>query len=86
MSKKTAQIKQSTRTALSLFSGAGGMDIGVTQAGFKVLACIEVDPHCCNTLRDAVVREKRSTRVLEQDIRLVDPSILMTSYRLSEKT
>ncbi len=68
---------QENLTALSLFSGAGGMDIGVTQAGFDVLACIEIDPHCCDTLRDAATREQRNTQVIEGDVRAVDPSRLM---------
>ncbi len=46
-------------TAVSLFSGAGGMDVGVMQAGFDVLGCVEVDPHCCETLRAAATREQR---------------------------
>jgi len=38
-------------TALSLFSGAGGMDVGFIQAGFKVVAANEIDAHACNTYR-----------------------------------
>jgi len=68
--------------AISLFSGGGGMDIGVKQAGFNVLACIENDPNCCDTLRSAVVREKRKTRVIEDDIRKVDPRQLMEDLKL----
>jgi DNA (cytosine-5)-methyltransferase 1 len=64
-------------TAVSLFSGAGGMDVGIMQAGFEVLACVEVDPHCCETLRAAATREKRKTFVLEDDIRTVEPENLM---------
>jgi DNA (cytosine-5)-methyltransferase 1 len=70
------------RTALSLFSGAGGMDIGVMDAGFSILACIEFDPHCCETLRASAAREERSTQVIENDIRLVDPKELMTKLKL----
>jgi len=40
--------------AISLFSGAGGMDIGIRQAGFNILAEIEYDDHCYWTLRAAV--------------------------------
>lgn len=69
--------------ALSLFSGAGGMDIGVSQAGFDILACIEIDPYCCDTLREAIQREQRSTRVIEKDIRQVDPVQLMTLLELA---
>ncbi|MDR1232257.1 MAG: DNA cytosine methyltransferase, partial [Spirochaetaceae bacterium] len=39
--------------ALSLFSGAGGMDIGVKKAEFEILAEIELDQYCCQTLRAA---------------------------------
>jgi len=60
-------------SALSLFSGAGGMDIGIRQAGFEVLACIEVDPHCCKTLQSAIEREGLKTVLFEKDIRQVDP-------------
>src|SRR5579863_1679315 len=63
--------------ALSLFSGAGGLDLGVYQAGFNILACIEIDPHCCDTLRTAIHDENRQTRVIEADICTIDPSELM---------
>jgi len=69
-------------SALSLFSGAGGMDIGVRQAGFKVLACIEIDPHCCETLRNAIERERARTLLLERDIRQVKPFQVMESLDL----
>lgn len=68
--------------ALSLFSGAGGMDIGVQQAGFDVLAAMDNDPHCCATLRAAAERERRSTRIYETDINNVDPNNLMLELRL----
>jgi DNA (cytosine-5)-methyltransferase 1 len=69
-------------SALSLFSGAGGMDIGIRQAGFKVLACIEIDPHCCETLSHAIKREGTETLLLEIDIKQIQPSHLMKSLNL----
>lgn len=69
-------------TAVSLFSGAGGMDIGVMQAGFDVRACVEVDPYCCETLRAAAAREKRDTLIVEGDIRELDPKRLMKDLAL----
>jgi DNA (cytosine-5)-methyltransferase 1 len=62
---------------VSLFSGAGGMDIGVMQAGFDILACVEIDPYCCETLRAAVTREQRRTRIIEDDIRNINSIDLM---------
>ncbi|MDR0685184.1 MAG: DNA cytosine methyltransferase [Spirochaetaceae bacterium] len=68
--------------ALSLFSGAGGMDIGVQKADFEILAEIELDQYCCQTLRAACGREKRNTLVLENDIRQIDPQTLMKDLGL----
>ncbi len=61
--------------ALSLFSGAGGMDIGVLQArhqglSFDVKACLEVDHDCCATLRRNF---GSSVHVVEQDITTTEP-------------
>jgi DNA (cytosine-5)-methyltransferase 1 len=36
---------------ISLFSGAGGMDIGFREAGYDIAVAVEQDPSCCNTLR-----------------------------------
>jgi DNA (cytosine-5)-methyltransferase 1 len=63
-------------SALSLFSGAGGMDIGIKKAGFDVLAQLEIDKYCCETLRAAVEREHSGTVVYETDIRTIDPGKL----------
>ena len=43
---KTKKIK-----TLSLFSGAGGLDIGFAQAGFEIVACVELEEKYCKTLR-----------------------------------
>lgn len=59
-------------SAISLFSGAGGMDIGVEQAGFAVKACVEIDHNCCNTLRNAIESRHLDTHVVEGDIRKID--------------
>lgn len=37
-------------TVVSLFSGAGGFDIGLEQAGFQTVACIDFDADCRETL------------------------------------
>jgi DNA (cytosine-5)-methyltransferase 1 len=52
------------RTAISLFSGAGGLDIGFRNAGFDVRLAVEQDPSCCDTLR----ANSLDTKVLQADI------------------
>jgi len=36
---------------VSFFSGCGGLDLGFERAGYKHLACIDINEHFCNTLR-----------------------------------
>ena len=38
--------------AVELFTGAGGLGIGVSQAGFKPVAVVERDRYCCDTIRE----------------------------------
>jgi DNA (cytosine-5)-methyltransferase 1 len=75
-------VIESAPTALSLFSGAGGLDLGITQAGFNILASVEVDPNCCSTLRAWVERAAATTKVIEKDIRAIDPGVLMQDIGL----
>ena len=55
--------------AMSLFAGAGGMDIGVGKSGFDNICSIEMDPHCVSTLR----RNSTRTSIRQVDVRAVDP-------------
>ena len=57
-------------TALELCAGAGGQALGLELAGFEHLALVELDPHCCNTLR----ANRPLWNVLEQDVRSFDGS------------
>lgn len=50
-------------TAKSYFSGAGGMDLGLTEAGINILQSYEIDETCCKTLRYNFKHE-----VLQKDI------------------
>jgi len=43
--------KDKNLTVVSLFSGAGGLDIGLEQAGFTTSVCVEYDADCRETLR-----------------------------------
>lgn len=71
--------------AISLFSGAGGMDIGVEEAGFEILAQLEIDEHCCNTLRAAKERSKNNTEIIEGDLRNLKVNELRKKLKLRKK-
>jgi len=49
-SRSKASAKQKP-TLVSLFTGAGGLDIGLEQAGFETIFANEIEPHACETLR-----------------------------------
>jgi DNA (cytosine-5)-methyltransferase 1 len=64
--------------AISLFTGAGGLDLGVERAGYRVLAALEYDPDAAATLRANFQR----TAVLERDIRTVETRELLKAAGL----
>lgn len=47
-------------TAISLFSGGGGLDLGIAQAGFRSRLCVEWESYACETLR----RNKKKRRTV----------------------
>ena len=57
--------------AISLFSGAGGLDLGVERAGYRITVALDYDRDSCETLRakrdapaPASPSEPRSARAL----------------------
>ena len=74
--------KSNTLRAISLFSGAGGMDVGVRQAGFEIEACVEMDRYACETLRANIAADGSKTQVFETDIRALEPEGLANEIGL----
>lgn len=52
-------------SSIELCAGAGGQALGLEQAGFAHEALVEIDSHCCNTLR----HNRPDWNVLENDVR-----------------
>ncbi|MGC2031285.1 MAG: DNA cytosine methyltransferase, partial [Steroidobacteraceae bacterium] len=68
--------------AISLFSGAGGLDLGLHNAGWKVLAQIEIDKDCVETLRRHSGQLGIRPRLLASPVENVDPLALRRLLRL----
>jgi DNA (cytosine-5)-methyltransferase 1 len=64
--------------AISLFSGAGGLDLGVERAGYRVLASVEYEPDAAATLRANFPH----AQVLQRDIRSVPTAELLDAAGL----
>lgn len=56
---------------LSLFSGAGGLDLGFELAGAQTVVCVDNDPEACKTLRF----NRPGWNVFEGDIREYEPDV-----------
>ena len=73
----TSRRKPRRIPTLSLFSGAGGLDIGFHKAGYDILACVEIEDAYCDTLRANTGTGKlfpASLSVRHADIRHFDAS------------
>ena len=57
-------------TLISLFSGAGGLDLGFHNAGFKTVVANEFDPKICPTYR----ANFPNVKLIEGDIRNIPSS------------
>ncbi len=52
-------------SSIELCAGAGGQALGLERAGFDHEALVEIDSHCCNTLR----HNRPEWNVIEDDVR-----------------
>lgn len=64
--------------AISLFSGAGGLDLGLAEVGIETLACVEIDRHCVSTLQ-----RNTQAKAFAADARSLDPHAVMHSVGAS---
>jgi len=65
-------------TAISLFTGAGGLDLGLEQAGFSIKVCVESDEDRCKTLK----MNRPNWKVINRDIRQVTTKDMLNTAGL----
>ena len=63
---------------ISLFTGAGGLDLGLELAGFYVALAVEIDRVRCETIR----LNRPLWRLLQEDIRLLDTESILSEAGL----
>jgi len=63
---------------ISLFSGAGGFDIGFENAGFSIAVSVEIDPSCCDTLKT----NRPNLPVINKDITEVTSAEILSAANL----
>lgn len=56
--------------AIELFAGAGGLSLALEKVGFNIQALIEIDKHCCDTLRLNFI----NTNIIQDDINNINLS------------
>jgi DNA (cytosine-5)-methyltransferase 1 len=74
MGRRTAK-----RRVLSLYTGAGGLDLGFEAAGFETAAAVEIDPEAVATLR-----HNRDWPVLDRDVHTISSEELLETAGLGE--
>jgi DNA (cytosine-5)-methyltransferase 1 len=68
---------------VSLFSGAGGLDLGLEESGWSCLAQIDMDHDSVLTLRRTAERQRHSSvKIIEAQIEDVEPALLRTDLGL----
>src|SRR5262245_47041510 len=72
------QGKDARLVAIDLFAGCGALSLGLSRAGFRLAAAVEIDPKLAATYR----LNHPSTRVLEKDVRLLSGTDLLDAASL----
>lgn len=76
---RTARTRKIRLKVISLFTGAGGLDLGFEAAGFATAVAVEMDPEAVATLR-----HNRDWPVIDRDIHTVSSKELLATAALGE--
>jgi DNA (cytosine-5)-methyltransferase 1 len=76
--KKKTKVKKPK--AIDLFSGAGGLTLGLQQAGFEVIGAVEILPIAADTY----AKNHKKVDLLRSDIRTLSPALLMEKWGLAQ--
>lgn len=68
------------RKCIELFAGAGGLALGLEQAGFESLGLVELDKHACATLRT----NRPNWNVIEEDVVEVAEKDLLQLFNIKQ--
>lgn len=68
----------SSYTAIDLFSGAGGASVGISLAGIKVIAAVEMDQDCVNSYK----MNFKDVEVIHSDIRYIKVAALRSRLNI----
>lgn len=80
---KRRRRTHSTRDAISLFAGAGGLDLGLEAAGFAVRLCVEIDDDARKTLAKNRPKWKLSE---PGDIHAIDAQEILRQAKLRRRS
>jgi DNA (cytosine-5)-methyltransferase 1 len=69
--------KKSQMKVISLYTGAGGLDYGLEEAGFETAIAVEMDKWCCKTLR-----HNRNWPVIEDKVENVSSEVILNTAGL----
>ena len=68
-------MRNRSLSCVELFIGAGGLALGISQAGFECRAAVEIDQHACDTIRanqKAGVKHVADWPLIQADVRTVE--------------
>lgn len=72
-------MQDSPKKIISLFTGAGGLDLGFEAAGFETAVAVEMDDRCVDTLR-----HNRDWPIIHKDVSLVSSEELLQTAKLKK--